>query len=155
MARSRSATARSGPPDPASVFPITADTGLPGLRTRVGAVRDLAAGAESLWVLSRSGWSLPAVLRAGRRGLPLPTSAVHLRRFDLQSRSVDDPIDVGERPVAVAVAAGSIWVAGLDGKEGTINRVDPLDEEVVDTIPLGARPTALAPDRNGVWVAVG
>lgn len=137
-----------------SVFPITPDTGLPGSRTRVGAVRDLAAGAQSLWVLSRSGWSLAAVRKAGRRGLPLPTSPVHLRRIDLHSRSVDDPIDVGESPVAVAVAAGSTWVASSDGKEGTIYRVDPADEEVVDAIPLGARPTALAADRDGVWVAV-
>jgi DNA-binding SARP family transcriptional activator len=136
-----------------SVFPITGDTGRPGSRTRVGAVLDLAAGTESLWVLSRSGWSLAGVMRAGRRGLPLPTSPPHLRRVDPQSRSVDDPIEVGERPVAVAVAAGSVWVAGVEGRGGTINRVDPLDEEVVDTIRLGARPTALAADRNGVWVA--
>jgi DNA-binding SARP family transcriptional activator len=137
-----------------SVFPITADTGLPGSRTRVGAVRDLAAGAESLWVLSRSGWSPAAVMKAVRRRLPLPTSPAHLRRVDLHSRSLDDPIDVGEHPVAVAVAAGSIWVASEDGSEGTIYRVDPAEEEVVDTIPLGARPTALAADRHGVWVAV-
>jgi DNA-binding SARP family transcriptional activator/DNA-binding beta-propeller fold protein YncE len=137
------------------VFAIAPDRSTPSLRARVGAVSDLALGAESLWVLSRGGSGVAAVTPAGRRVTAfLPDAPIRLRRVELDTRSVHDPISVGDFPAAVAVAAGSTWVASYDGKDGTVYRVDPIDERVVDTIPLGARPTALAADRNGIWVAV-
>jgi YVTN family beta-propeller protein len=121
----------------ASVFPITASTGVAGSGIFVPA-RDLAFGMGSLWVVGGD----PAIHGIGNA----------LRRVDLHGRLVEETIDVGGDPVAVAAAGGSIWVAAR--RDGAIRRVDPAENRVVDTIPLGAQPTALAADEDGIWVAV-
>jgi DNA-binding SARP family transcriptional activator/DNA-binding beta-propeller fold protein YncE len=122
-----------------TVFPIDAETGFWGYGTRVGGVWDIAVTADSLWAVS--GGSGGGVTRA-------------LRRIVLPSRTVDETIPVGDRPVAVALAAGSIWVASRDDGEGTVYRIDPGDDRVVDTIAVGSIPTAIVGDKSGVWVAV-
>jgi sugar lactone lactonase YvrE len=120
------------------VFPIEGRTRYPGTPIEVGGpVHGLAFAAGTLWVLSGG-----AV-----REQPYPA----LRRVDLHDRLVRTTIRVGNGPVAVVAAAGSIWAAS--GSDGTLSRVDPRQERVVATIELGARPTALAADRHGVWVA--
>ncbi len=121
------------------VFPIAAETGIPGTGANVGSVRDLAFGAGSVWAVSGGPAHAGGVVQA-------------LRRIDPHTRLVQATIPVGSDPVAVAVADGSIWVASRT--DGTIERVDPAQNRVVDTIALGAKPTALAPDADGVWVAV-
>jgi DNA-binding beta-propeller fold protein YncE len=120
------------------VFPIDARTGGFGTGVRVGHARDLAFGAGSLWVATGSDVNQmigPA-----------------LRRVDLDGRVVEATIDVGDDPVAVAWAGGSIWVASRGDR--AIKRVDPAKNAVVQTIPLGAPPKALVADGDGVWVAV-
>jgi hypothetical protein len=120
------------------VFPIDASTGGFGAGVRVGHARDLAFGAGSLWVAT------------GRDVNQMIGPA--LRRVDLGGRVVEAKIDVGDDPVAVAWADGSIWVASRSYQ--TIKRVDPAKNTVVETIPLGAPPRALVADGDGVWVAV-
>src|SRR5262249_13993289 len=96
-------------------------------------------GAGSLWVLSGGAIS----------ERPHPA----LRIVDLHDQLVRTTVTVGNDPVAVTDAAGSIWVA--NDRDETISRVDPLRSRVVETIDVEASPTALAADRDGVWVAAG
>jgi DNA-binding SARP family transcriptional activator/streptogramin lyase len=122
------------------VFPIDADTRIPGAGIDVGAIYDLAFGADTLWVVS---------------GGPLHVGADQaLRRLDLRNRIVDGKVKVGNNPIRVAAAAGSIWVASRT--DATVYRVDPHDDppRVTKTIPVGSTPSALTADRGGVWVAV-
>jgi DNA-binding SARP family transcriptional activator/DNA-binding beta-propeller fold protein YncE len=121
------------------VFPIETGTGVPGAGILVGLVRDLAFGAGSLWAVCTRNINQ----RIGTA----------LRRVDLHGRVVEATINVGNDPVAVALAGGSIWVASRS--EQAIRRVDPGENRVVQTTPLGAQPTALAADADGIWVAVG
>ena len=44
-------------------------------------------------------------------------------------------IPVGDEPVAVAVGAGSVWVANAG--DGTVSRIDPATRKVVKTIEVG------------------
>jgi len=69
--------------------------------------------------------------------------------FD-SSGSIAAHVPVGAQPVAVAVAAGSLWVANLGDR--TVTRVDLASHEVVREIPIGGPPTALAATSSGVWV---
>ncbi len=121
------------------VFPIEARSGVPGDPIRVGGVRGLAFGAGSLWVVSGGPGHIGGVRQA-------------LRRVDTESRLVQTTIPVGSDPVAVAVTAGSVWVASRSDR--AIKRVD-AEQNRVDTLGLGSAPIALAADQNGVWVATG
>ena len=121
------------------VFPIAARTGARGTGIDVGGPVDgLALGAGTLWVLSGG-----AV-----REQPHPA----LRAVDLHDQLVRTTVAVGNDPVAIVAAVGSIWVAGES--DGTMSRIDSSQSRIVATIRVGARPTALAADRDGVWVAV-
>jgi YVTN family beta-propeller protein len=119
------------------VFPIAARSGIEGTGITVGLVRDLAYGAGSLWVVSG--------METGAQGV-----RTALRPVDVRSRVIRTTIALGTNPVAVDVAAGSVWLAS--GK--TIRRVDPENDQIVDTVPVGATPTDLAGDVDGIWVAV-
>jgi DNA-binding SARP family transcriptional activator/streptogramin lyase len=122
------------------VFPIDARTGAVGSGIAVGGpIRDLAFDGDTLWVLSGG----PVI------EVPRP----QLRAVDIHDQLIHATVDVGKNPVAVAAAAGSVWVANRSDR--TISRVDPSRGRVVETIKLGARPAALAGDPAGVWVAVG
>ena len=118
------------------VFPVAA-SGIEGAGVRTGLVRDLAVGAGSLWVASGQ--------ETGQQGV---RSA--LRRVDPRSRLIRSTIAAGVNPVAVEVAAGSVWLAS----ETTVRRVDPADDRVTAAIGVGASVTDLAGDTDGVWVAV-
>jgi hypothetical protein len=121
------------------VSSIDARTLTPGSGTDVGRVRDLAFADNTLWVLSG--------FAGGAQGV-----APALRPLDLRGgRLPHAVISVGAHPVAVATAAGSIWAADSDG---TVTRVDPVQNRVIDTISVGSSPTDLAADGYGVWVAV-
>jgi DNA-binding SARP family transcriptional activator/streptogramin lyase len=123
------------------VFPIEADTRIPGSGASVGVVHDLAFGAGSLWAVSGGVAHRGGIVQA-------------LRRIDPHTRFVLATIPVGSDPVSVASAGGSIWVASLT--DGVLERVSPEQNRVVDTIALHAKPVALAsdPEGDGVWVAV-
>jgi YVTN family beta-propeller protein len=120
-------------------FPIAPASQIPGAGAIVGVVRDLAFGAGDLWVVSGAPGHQGGVAEA-------------LRRVDRESRLIELEIPVGSDPVAVAVAAGSVWAASRS--DGTVYRVEPTQNKVVEMIRTGASPTALAADADGVWVAV-
>jgi YVTN family beta-propeller protein len=61
------------------------------------------------------------------------------------------PINVGNGPRAVAVGAGSVWVA--NNFDGTVSRIDPRTNAVTATIPTGRGPSGVAVDGETVWVA--
>jgi DNA-binding SARP family transcriptional activator/streptogramin lyase len=120
------------------VLSIPAATGTPGIAIAVGAARDLAFGAGSLWVVSGGPGHIGGVKQ-------------RLRRVDVESRLVQTTIEVGSDPVAVAVAAGSVWIASRSDR--ALVRVDPREDRAVQTLRLGSAPVALARDEDGVWVA--
>jgi DNA-binding SARP family transcriptional activator/streptogramin lyase len=127
------------------VLPVVAGSGIPlSGRPVGGVVRDLAFDSGSLWVIS-----------GGLNSRTLESVDPALRRVDPDTTRVSEaPIPVGDLPVALTVAAGSVWVASRDDSGGTIYRVDPIRNQVVDTIAVGAIPTAIAGDADGVWVTV-
>ena len=73
--------------------------------------------------------------------------------LDPRSGRIVKSIGVGGDPAAVAVGAGSVWLAG-----GSVSEVDPVTNEVVRTLPVGGRtktPCGIAATRDAVWVAIG
>jgi hypothetical protein len=124
----------------AGVYPISTETGVSGTVVELGVVRALAFEAGSLWVVS---------------GGPAQTggTAPALRRIDPEAGIPVETILVGNDPVAVAAAAGALWVAARSDR--MIERVDPTSDRVVARIALAGEPIALAPDTGGVWVATG
>ena len=59
---------------------------------------------------------------------------------------------IGETPVAVAVGAGSVWVA--NEFDGSVSRIDPATNAVVAIIRIGGAPQGIAVSGNTVWVSV-
>jgi streptogramin lyase len=130
----------AGSGNAADVFPVAGRTPEVGTGIPVGGpIHGLAVLGDTVWVLS------------GGAAFDRPRPA--LRAVDLRDQLPGTLVGVGQDPVAVAAAAGSLWVADRSGK--TIWRVDPSRGRVVERIELGAQPEALAGDRNGIWVAVG
>ena len=72
--------------------------------------------------------------------------------IDADSEKLVDEVAVGERPGAVAVGGGSVWVANTEDK--TLSRIDPETREE-RRISLDATPTGVAVGPGGVWVAHG
>jgi YVTN family beta-propeller protein len=73
-----------------------------------------------------------------------------LVRIDPRTGKLDE-IDVGDFPVGLVAAGGSVWVANRDG--GTVSRVDATTLEVVDTIDVGTFPTHIDAAGGSVWVS--
>jgi streptogramin lyase len=121
------------------VFPITANTGIPGAGAAVGIVHGITFGAGSVWVVSGGPAHRGGVVQA-------------LRRVDPHTRLVQATVTVGSLPLSVASAAGSIWVASRS--DGAIERIDPQQNRVVQTIRVGTSPIAVTADDHGVWVSV-
>lgn len=91
----------------------------------------LAVGAGGLWVSSAS------------------TSTV--RRIDLGSTEVGDPILVGRGPAGVTVAGGLVWVA--NSRSSTVTRVDPSLHTILgDPIAVGGVPGGIDAGPETVWV---
>ena len=61
-------------------------------------------------------------------------------------------IPVGDGPVEVAAAFGSIWVAVADA--GELVQISIADRAVVTRTPLGGAPTGLSVGAGSLWVAV-
>ncbi len=72
---------------------------------------------------------------------------------DAQSNSVVDSVQVGARPLGVAIGEGSVWVANLEDR--TLSRIDAATHALVRTIALDATPTGIAVGAGDVWVANG
>jgi YVTN family beta-propeller protein len=72
---------------------------------------------------------------------------------DPASNRVVDSVQVGARPLGVAVGEGAVWVANLEDR--TLSRIDPVSRALVRTVTLDATPTGIAVGADGVWVANG
>jgi YVTN family beta-propeller protein len=73
-----------------------------------------------------------------------------LAAIDPATDRVVGAIAVGDRPGAVAFAAGSVWTANLDDQ--TVSRVDSRTLRVQRVIPLPGPPTGIAGTADGLWV---
>jgi DNA-binding SARP family transcriptional activator len=120
------------------VIPLRTAAAFQGRGVGVGHAVGIAFGAGSMWVVS-----VPDINQ---------TIGAGLRRVNPRGPDVVSTPVTGGVPIAVASAAGSIWVASRS--ERTVERVDPTTNDVVEKIPLGRKPVALAGDAAGVWVAV-
>ena len=76
----------------------------------------------------------------------------HVGLLDTRSGKIEAQVAVGDRPVALAAAAGQLWVANRDSK--SVTRVDEKTAATM-TIPLDGHPTAIAADAAGAWVEEG
>ena len=70
----------------------------------------------------------------------------------IASTSVTAMIDVGSRPVAVAVGQGFVWVANAGDQ--SVSQVDPDTNEVVETYPVDGTPVEIEFAGGYVWVAI-
>jgi virginiamycin B lyase len=104
-----------------------------GLADRNGEL-SLAAGAESVWLLTDEGGVLS--------------------RVDPQTNRVSTRIKVAPYSYAAVFGFGSVWITNT-GKAGSSNgfvqRIDPGTNSVVATIPVGSTPRFLAAGEGGVW----
>jgi YVTN family beta-propeller protein len=92
------------------------------------------------------------MLAVGIEGIWVVHSGVAVAEIDLAGGSVVRSIRAGSSVNAVAVGAGSVWVASA--LDGTVSRIDPATGMIVATIPVGPNPFELVVDDTGVWVAV-
>jgi peptide/nickel transport system substrate-binding protein len=65
---------------------------------------------------------------------------------------VTTTIRVGHSPAAVAIGAGSVWVA--NGGDGTVTRIDPRTDRIQATISVGGSPQAITIADGRAWVTV-
>jgi YVTN family beta-propeller protein len=90
------------------------------------------------------------------RGPPPALAGVdfdHLGIVDPGSNKIVGEIAVGQRPAAVAVGDGSVWVANAGS--GTVMRIDPRTRQVVAIIGIGQPASSLAVTTHAVWVGNG
>lgn len=102
-----------------------------GLGTHAAPLR-LAVGAGGLWVSS--------------------ASTATVRRIDLGTLAVGQPILAGRGPAGVTVGNGLVWVA--NGRSTTVTRIDPATHSTRgDPIEVGERPGGIDAGTSAVWVA--
>ncbi len=133
----------------------------------------IALGGGRVWVADEEGRGVTAVNSEGgriyRRGMaphaaPLrlavgagglwvsSATAGNVRRIDLGTLEIGDPIPVGRGPAGVTVARGLVWVA--NSRSDTVSRVDPSIHAVLrDPIEVGGRPGGIDAGDSAVWVA--
>jgi len=162
--------------DNAALYPLAPASG--GLLSPIDApvrspIAMLEVGAE-LWVLgAQNGGLSPVNGRLGRivrAGFDLPGRALTgmstdgstiwiaeptrhaLLRVDAASVQVSElPAPFGIRPVATAVGACGVWVAGADGR---LALIDPRDAAALGpAITVGRSIAALAASAGGVWAS--
>ena len=133
------AEARKGPPSPAPR--------LGGLSSRLRSRRLTAAAVAILACGLVAGGVVWA--RRSQTARPVPSNSVGpVGTHGLAGEAVAMPAV----PVALAEAAGSVWV--LNETESTVTRVDPDTRRVLETIPdVGDDPKAIAASGNDIWVA--
>jgi SARP family transcriptional regulator, regulator of embCAB operon len=126
-------------PTPAEELEPGAQTVQAGSRRRrvwlVAALAVAAAGVAGI-LAARGGGTQTSVA---------PNSVVALD----SSGSIAATVPVGARPVALASAAGSLWVGNFDDR--SVTRVDASSRNRVRTISLARAPTALTATRDAVW----
>ena len=135
---------------PASVVPPAGDGTPPRPRRanprRIALAAALLAAAVVATVL--------VVLRVTDDGPSVvKVTAPALVAIDPKTNRVVASIPVGSKPVAVAVAYGSVWVG--DAADGTVSRVDPAKRATIRTIGIAAPAVDLATGARSVWAATG
>jgi ABC-type transport system substrate-binding protein len=73
-------------------------------------------------------------------------------RIDPRTRAVSATLPVGNGPVDVGVASGSVWVA--NEFDGTVSRIDAAQGEVAQIIRVGDRPQGVEAAGGAVWLAL-
>jgi serine/threonine-protein kinase len=91
----------------------------------------LAVGAGGLWASS--------------------SSTASVRRIDLGSLAVGEPILAGSRPAGITVAQGAVWVT--NPPRGTVTEIDPSLREVRAQVTVGSKPGGIDAGTSAVWVA--
>jgi len=92
------------------------------------------------------------ISRVGGDGKPVHIREDTVALLDPGSGAVRRQLPVGRSPAAIALGAGSAWIASP--QDGTISRVDHDGDEVVK-IAVGGSPEALAFGNGSLWVADG
>jgi virginiamycin B lyase len=95
----------------------------------------LAAGAGSVWVLTKS------------TGV--------LSRIDPSLNAITNSITVKPNSYAAAFGFDAVWVSNTGtgfNEMGSVQRIDPVTNKVVATIPTGLAPHFIAAGEGGVWV---
>ena len=89
--------------------------------------------------------------RGGRGLSAIPARSIG--RIDAGTNRLDATVPIGQRPAAITVGHGSVWVANT--RDGTVVRIDPRTSRSVRTLAVEGHPTGLAVDRRSVWVRNG
>ncbi|HEY1563226.1 MAG TPA: BTAD domain-containing putative transcriptional regulator [Gaiellaceae bacterium] len=113
--------------------------------------RALAAIALGLAILG--GAAAAAVVLTGGRSAAIVVPPNSVARLDESGKKVESYVQVGRRPVAIAVGAGGVWVANAD--DGTVSRLDPETGKLAATIGIGDDLNDIAVGFGSVWVADG
>jgi streptogramin lyase/predicted Ser/Thr protein kinase len=162
-------------PPRGEVLRVDPDSGRLAERIAVGGrPGPLAFGGGRLWVADEDGAGITALNGSGgrrvyRRGLPPHAAPLRLavgagglwassastgavRRIDLSSLGVGEPIPVGRGPAGITVGHGLVWVA--NSRSDTVTRVDPsIHAALGDPIEVGGRPGGIDSGTGLVWVA--
>lgn len=109
--------------------------------------RPRRVGAVAVLILAPAA-AVAALSLGGGGGEPVGEHAVAV--LDAADAAISDSIDVGERPAAIAVGLGSVWVASRG--DATLARIDPETRRVERTFGLGFVPSGLAVGARAVWV---
>src|SRR5262245_1035652 len=163
--------------EPTRSIPLPRAPPLPATNQRLSSL-GLSFGSGALWVTDGSSRLLRVDPESGRKTTldvhePLDdvvadghavwaTSgpAASLFKVDPRGRKVESRIPIVNRlgtaapyPVAVAAAAGAVWVVNANTQ--TVSRIDPQFDSVSATIPLGigSNPSDIATGAGGVWIA--
>jgi YVTN family beta-propeller protein len=110
--------------------------------------RTLALAGGALLALAAIAAALVALVGGG--GTTLTAAPNSVAAIDTRTDAVVGDVPVGARPGALALGAGSLWVANVDDQ--TVSRVDPATLETQRTLPLGGPPTGMAVAGGGLWV---
>jgi ABC-type oligopeptide transport system substrate-binding subunit/class 3 adenylate cyclase/DNA-binding beta-propeller fold protein YncE len=73
-----------------------------------------------------------------------------LAELNARTGEILGAVPVGDTPVAVTAAGGSLWVA--NSAEATVSRVDPAQARVVRTISVPGTPVGVAVGGGSIWV---
>lgn len=104
----------------------------------------VAVAGDSLWATGMADGTVTRLSRAQLHGL---NAGARLR-----PHAVLTTVRVGNDPVGVVEAFGSIWVGNAD--DGTVTEVDAVSGRVRRTIPVGGSPHTLAAGADAIFVAV-
>ena len=87
----------------------------------------------------------------GYAWVPLHGPGGGLAKIDAARLEIIARVDLPESAFDVALAAGSVWVAGLDRR---VFEIDAATAEIRRTIDVGAAPRGIARTEDAVWVSL-